>query len=143
MLRLDGIPKSNDLDSIKTYSAAVAERYERIVGRKAKNVPIWITLGISARDKDNLRLDADPGMFVEVPVEKLIARPPHAKPQEKPVRLIPQVAEATRPSPPASIAVLHRRLDDLDRKIEQLSAKIDALTHQFRDNVIRANAPDK
>ena len=43
--------------------------FERITGRKAKGEPVWLSVGLVARDRNGQTLELEYGLFVDVPFE--------------------------------------------------------------------------
>jgi len=103
------------------YVRNASARFSRLAGRKATGVPIWLSVGLLARDENLQTATIDIGFFVELPLSAL---------EEKAKALRSEVMAGP------GIGLDPRRpltSDELIRALQQMDAKVNRLERQLSD----------
>jgi hypothetical protein len=117
------------------YLRNVGPVFERLAGRKPKQVPVWARLHVVARDKSLQTAELDYGIGLEVPMDRATADSPRWQAASGP-------ANSYAPREQSSQSALERRLANIERRLDDISRQLDKLTRSL-DKKHDANDPNK
>jgi hypothetical protein len=115
--------------ALKTYLQEQVPRFERLMGRKPTGVPVWLSLGLVARDRSLQSLDIDYGLFVDVPTEIVQTRVMAAAAAAA-VRTM-TTPQWTTPSRVPDFT--ERRLQAMEQRLDQMNRKIDLIMELLQE----------
>lgn len=121
---------------LRAYLEETRPLFERITGRKAKGVPVWLCVGLTARDRSLQSIDLTSGLFVDLPAEQLVTRA-----AGEALRSARRAAPAYRWA--GSPDRLEQRVNQIERRIDQMDRKLDLLMQMLQEQRKGKEPPKK
>jgi hypothetical protein len=115
------------------YLSEVSPLFEKLVGRKPKGVPLWMSIGLIARDKGVQSAEFAYGIFLEMPAERLQAMERVQPGNESGQQLSSETRGSRSPAGRAGRSGVEQRIDDLERKLDQINQRLDKLTQMLEN----------
>jgi hypothetical protein len=117
------------------YPRGAKQRFQRIVGRPAKGVPVLVPIGLVARDKSQQIARLNYQIFLEVPEDQAreAFRRRNEESRKRQEEAARQLAEAKRKATAVverveSPSDLPKRVEEIEKRLSRLEAQIERLT---------------